>query len=55
MALSMREKIFQAADQLYADTGKTPPCVRIVVTVFCNPQREREAEGDERCRGIRRS
>ena len=32
-----------------------PPRVRLVVTVFCNPWNEREAEGDERCRGIRRS
>ena len=32
-----------------------PPRVRIVVTVFCNPWIEREVEGDERCRSIRRT
>ena len=34
---------------------KQPPRVRLVVTVFCNPWIEREAEGDARCRSIRRS
>lgn len=37
------------------DTCIDSPRVRLVVTVFCNPWNEREAEGDERCRGIRRS
>ena len=40
---------------LVGDDVLVAPRVRLVVTVFYNPWNEREAEGDARCRSIRRS